>query len=182
MATKRCGGLGVRRLRPLYGPTQLRYSFNAGTRSTTARALSSSSPAVRILEVGPRDGLQNIKETVPTATKLELIRRLMGTGLTNIETTSFVSPKWIPQLSDNQEVFKQTLEMTAGRNISLPVLVPNMKGFEQAVRSQAKDIVAFVSASEGFSRKNTNCTVEEGLAKAEEVTQAGLSQGMRVRG
>lgn len=146
------------------------------------QSVQASSPAVRILEVGPRDGLQNIKAQVTTKTKIELIRRLAETGLRNIEATSFVSPKWIPQLADSQEVIKEAKAIGEPKHIWLPVLTPNMKGLERAVQSGAKEVVVFASASEGFSHKNTNCSVEEALNRSEEIVKAAREHGIRARG
>ena len=139
-------------------------------------------PDVRILEVGPRDGLQNIKERVDTSVKIELIRRLVASGLRHIEATSFVAPKWIPQLADSQEVMKEIDSLGLKKSITFPVLTPNMKGFERAAQSGAQEAVVFASASEGFSWKNTNCSVEEALTRAEDVVKAAVSQGIRARG
>jgi len=137
---------------------------------------------VRILEVGPRDGLQNIKTQVDTQTKVELINRLANAGCGAIEAASFVSPKWIPQLADSPEVMKQILPMATERGIRVPVLTPNLKGFERAADSGAKEAVVFASASEGFSWKNTNCSVDQALERAETVVKAALAQGIRARG
>lgn len=139
-------------------------------------------PDVRILEVGPRDGLQNIKAKVDTPVKVELIKRLAEAGCRAIESASFVSPKWIPQLADSPEVMKEILPMATEKGIRIPVLTPNMKGFERAVQSGAKEAVVFASASEGFSWKNTNCSIEEALTRAEEIVKAALEHGIRARG
>jgi hydroxymethylglutaryl-CoA lyase len=132
------------------------------------------------MEVGPRDGLQNIKQTVPTPTKIEFIRRLAATGLTAIEATSFVSPKWIPQLADGAEVMAQIQNLP--RQIAFPVLVPNVKGLDRAVQSKAGEVVVFASATEGFSRMNTNCSIEEALWKAKDVAESARRRGIAVRG
>ena len=144
--------------------------------------LASQESDVRILEVGPRDGLQNIKTKVDTSVKIELIRRLAASGLRAIEATSFVAPKWIPQLADSQEVMTAIHSSGLTQSVNFPVLVPNMKGFEQAAQNRAQEAVVFASASEGFSWKNTNCSVEEGLKRAEEVVNAARGVGMRARG
>lgn len=155
--------------------------------SSVARNLSLSAggfggnSGVRILEVAARDGLQNIKTTVPTATKIELIQRLAQTGLKNIEASSFVSPKWVPQLADGDTVLKSVLPL-ASRGISLPVLAPNTKGFENAFKAGAKEVEVFASATEAFSKANQNCSVEEALRGAEKVARAALDNGVRVRG
>ena len=139
-------------------------------RQSAIKALSSLSAVVsgkngtnrfvQIVEVGPRDGLQNEKTIVPTNVKLSLINKLSDCGLTKIEVTSFVSPKWIPQMSDHKEV----LEGIAKRpGISYSVLTPNLKGLEGAIACGAKEIAVFAAASETFSKKNINSTIEESL-------------------
>ncbi|KAI1018018.1 hypothetical protein LB504_003803 [Fusarium proliferatum] len=151
-----------------------------------SRRFSSQRAEVLIVEVGPRDGLQNIKESIPTATKIELIRRLAETGLTNIEATSFVSPKWVPQLADGAEVMREILKCPGhiyqSGQMNYPVLAPNLKGLENASRAGAKEIVVFASVTEAFSKANQNCTVEEALQQCEAVTKKALSFGIRVRG
>lgn len=154
------------------------YQLSARFRSV----LASQQPDVRILEVGPRDGLQNIKTKVDTSTKIELIQRLADTGLRHIEATSFVAPKWIPQLADSQEVMREINTRGLPSTIQFPVLTPNIKGFERAIQSEAKEAVVFASASEGFSWKNTNCSVAEAMNRAEEVVRASLAAGIRARG
>ncbi|KAH7215312.1 hypothetical protein DER44DRAFT_687814 [Fusarium oxysporum] len=150
------------------------------------RRFSSLRSDVQIVEVGPRDGLQNIKASIPTATKVELIRRLADTGLINIEATSFVPPKWVPQLADGAEVMKEILarpgHIYQSRQMNYPVLAPNLKGLENASRAGAKEIVVFASVTEAFSKANQNCTVEEALQQCEAVTKKALSLGIRVRG
>ncbi|CAL4976913.1 unnamed protein product [Urochloa decumbens] len=134
---------------------------------------------VKIVEVGPRDGLQNEKDIVPTPVKVELIRRLAASGLSVVEATSFVSPKWVPQLADAKDV------MQAVRNIEgvrLPVLTPNLKGFEAAIAAGAKEIAVFASASEGFSKSNINCTVKESLMRYNDVALAAKEKEIPVRG
>ncbi|KAK0368585.1 hydroxymethylglutaryl-CoA lyase [Colletotrichum limetticola] len=134
----------------------------------------------RIVEVGPRDGLQNIGPLVPTATKVELIKRLADTGLRDIEATSFVSPKWVPQLADGADVLKSLGSQTRG--IRHPVLAPNLKGLERASAAGAKEIVVFASVTEAFNRANQGCTVAEALDQAEQVTKKALQMGIKVRG
>ncbi|CAC9890228.1 unnamed protein product, partial [Aureobasidium pullulans] len=141
-----------------------------------------SGNAVRIVEVGPRDGLQNIKDVVPTATKIELIRRLAQTGLRTIEATSFVSPKWVPQLSDARDVMESMRSSVVQGDVSYPVLVPNMKGLEAAMALGVQEIGIFLSATDGFSRNNINCSVEESLVRARAVVDKARGQGIRVRG
>jgi len=138
--------------------------------------------AVRIVEVGPRDGLQNIKDVVPTATKIELIRRLAQTGLRTIEATSFVSPKWVPQLSDARDVMESMRSSVVQGDVSYPVLVPNMKGLEAAMALGVQEIGIFLSATDGFSGNNINCSVEESLVRARAVVDKARDQGIRVRG
>lgn len=148
--------------------------------------LYSSSPnsrCVRIVEVGPRDGLQNIKRSIPTATKVELIQRLAETGLRDIEATSFVSPKWVPQLADGAQVMKEILPLGNQKTeLRFPVLAPNLKGLQNAHKAGAKEIVVFASVTEAFSKANQNCSIEEALAQAEEVTSEALKLGILVRG
>lgn len=142
-----------------------------------------SLPSVRIVEVGPRDGLQNIRESIPTATKLELIHRLEGTGLNTIELTSVVSPKVIPQLADCRDVLMdEEVKRMGGKDMRLPVLVPNVKGLEIAVEHGVKEIAVFISATEGFSRANINCSVEEGIERAKNVASMALKSNVAVRG
>lgn len=149
---------------------------------TFSISVSSKASAVRIIEVGPRDGLQNIKKSIPTSTKIELIQRLAATGLKNIEATSFVSPKWVPQLADGAEVMSRILPMAQERQIRLPVLTPNMRGLENAIKSGAKEVVVFASCTEAFSKKNQNCSIEEALQGAQQVTEKALKHGIAVRG
>ena len=151
-------------------------------RSVTRSAPLYATPSVRILEVGPRDGLQNIKQIIPTPLKVEFIRKLAATGLRDIEPASFVSPKWIPQLADGAEVMSQILPLAQQNNIRLSVLTPNEKGLERAIQSGAEEVLVFVSASEGFSRSNTNCTIEEALERSRVVAENALKRGIKVRG
>lgn len=145
-----------------------------------------SRPDVQIVEVAPRDGLQNLKTSIPTATKIELIRRLADTGLVNIEATSFVSPKWVPQLADGAAVMKEILAHPGfnyqSRQMNYPVLAPNLKGLENASQAGAKEIVVFASVTEAFSKANQNCSIEEALQQCEAVTKKALGLGIRVRG
>src|SRR5258708_1502843 len=117
---------------------------------------------VRIVEMGPRDGLQNEKAEVPTAIKLELIDRLGAAGLSAIEATAFVSPKWIPQMADHTEVL-EGIRRRPG--VSYPVLTPNLKGFEAARAAGATEVAVFAAASEAFSKKNINCSIAEALER-----------------
>ncbi len=142
------------------------------------------SAPVRIVEVGPRDGLQNFSAFVPTSTKLELISRLRDVGLGTIELTSVVSPKAIPQLADCQTVLSSpTVKALQERPaLRLPVLIPNTKGLEIAIKHGVKEVAVFVSATEGFSKANINCNVEEGLQRAWKVAKMAQSAGIAVRG
>jgi len=138
-------------------------------------------PSVRIVEVGPRDGLQNISQQVSTKLKVELINRLADAGLSIIEATSFVSPKRIPQMADAREVLEGIRPLMA-YDLQLPVLVPNLHGLETARQCGVKEVAVFVSATEGFSQKNINCSVVESLERARAVAQAAKKLGIRVRG
>ncbi|KAJ5749619.1 aldolase [Penicillium manginii] len=133
--------------------------------------MDQQSSSVRIVEVGPRDGLQNIHDSVPTPTKLELIRRLRETGLSTIELTSVVSPRAVPQLKDCREILRDTKVKNLLQNsrLRLPVLVPNEKGFKIAIEHGVREVAVFVSATEGFSKANINCTVQEGIERAKRV-------------
>ena len=134
---------------------------------------------VKIVEVGPRDGLQNEPASVPTATKVELIERLADTGLPVVEATAFVSPKWIPQMADNAQVLA-ALKRNPG--VSYPVLTPNVKGFEAALAAGAEEVAIFGAASESFSRKNINCSVAESIERFKPVAEAARANGVRMRG
>jgi hydroxymethylglutaryl-CoA lyase len=134
---------------------------------------------VKIVEVGPRDGLQNEKQLIDTTTKVELINRLSETGLSVIEATSFVSPKWVPQMGDNADVMSQ---IERKPNISYPVLTPNMRGFEGALAAGAKEVAIFGAASESFSQKNINCSIAESLQRFEPIMSAAKANNIRVRG
>ena len=135
--------------------------------------------AVKIVEVGPRDGLQNEKAPVPTATKIELVNRLSAAGFPNIETTSFVSPKWVPQMADAADVLAG-IQRRPGTLYS--VLTPNQRGLEGALAARADEIVIFGAATEAFSQKNINCSIAESIERFRPVAQAAKQQGLRVRG
>ncbi|MER3547439.1 MAG: hydroxymethylglutaryl-CoA lyase [Rhodanobacteraceae bacterium] len=135
--------------------------------------------SVRIVEVGPRDGLQNEKTIIPTAIKIELIDRLSDCGLRTIEATSFVSPKWIPQLADAEAVFTGIHKR---EGVSYPVLVPNEQGYERARAVGATEIAVFTAASETFSRKNINASIDESIERFVPVMQRAKADGVRVRG
>lgn len=134
---------------------------------------------VKLVEVGPRDGLQNEKQPVPAATKIELIHRLQAAGSKEIEVTSFVSPKWVPQMADNAEVMAGITRLPGVR---YSVLTPNMKGYEAAVLTQPDEIVVFGAASEAFSQKNINCSIAESIERFAPVVQAARAAGIYVRG
>jgi hydroxymethylglutaryl-CoA lyase len=134
---------------------------------------------VKIVEVGPRDGLQNEKGEVPTAVKLELIERLADAGLPAVEATAFVSPKWIPQMADHTEVLERIRRKPG---VAYPVLTPNLKGFEAAKAAGAKEVAVFGAASESFSKKNINCSIAESLERFRPVVDAAKESGIRVRG
>jgi hydroxymethylglutaryl-CoA lyase len=134
---------------------------------------------VKIVEVGPRDGLQNEPGEVPTAVKLELIERLADAGLRTIEATAFVSPKWVPQMADHTEVL-EGIRRKPG--VSYPVLTPNLKGFEAARAAGATEVAIFGAASEAFSRKNINCSIAESLERFRPVAQAARKAVVKVRG
>lgn len=134
---------------------------------------------VRIVEVGPRDGLQNEKQVIPAQTKVDLINRLSETGLSVIESGAFVSPKWVPQMADTAEVFAR-IEKKSG--VSYPVLVPNMKGMEAAVAAGVREVAVFAAASESFSQKNINCSIRESLERFEPVLAEAKKHAIKVRG
>ena len=134
---------------------------------------------VRIVEMGPRDGLQNEKQVVPLATKLQLIDRLADAGLREIEATSFVSPKWVPQMGDHAELMR-TLKRRAG--VSYPVLTPNLQGFEAARAAGADQVAVFAAASEAFSKKNINCSIAQSIDRFLPVMAAAREAGIKVRG
>jgi isopropylmalate/homocitrate/citramalate synthase len=136
-------------------------------------------PAVRMVEVGPRDGLQNEPVILPASIKAELINRLADAGLKTIEAGSFVSPKLVPQLADTAEVLAR-IERRAG--VCYPVLVPNMKGFDAAMVAGVEEIAIFAAASEKFSEKNINCSIAESLERFAPVCAAALKRNIRVRG
>jgi len=133
---------------------------------------------VTIVEVGPRDGLQNEKQTLSAATKIELINRLALCGVPVIEAGSFVSPKWVPQMADTELVMAGLTPLPGTR---YPVLVPNLTGFERALKSGASEIAVFTAASESFSQRNTNCSIAESITRLEPVTKLAKNSGIRVR-
>ena len=135
--------------------------------------------SVSIVEVGPRDGLQNEAQTVPTETKIELIRRLAASGLKTIEATAFVSPKWVPQMADHAEVLRG---LPHEKGVSYPVLVPNLRGFEEAVPAGATEVAVFAAASETFSQRNINCSIADSLDRFAPIFAAARAANVRVRG
>ena len=135
--------------------------------------------SVRIVEVGPRDGLQNEPGEVPTAVKVELVERLADAGLPAVEATAFVSPKWVPQMADHTEVLERIRRKPG---VDYPVLAPNLKGFEAARAAGATEVAIFAAASESFSRRNINCSIAESLERFRPVAQAAREHGIKVRG
>jgi isopropylmalate/homocitrate/citramalate synthase len=133
----------------------------------------------RLVEVAPRDGLQNEAGTVPAAVKIALIERLADAGVTTIEAGSFVSPKWVPQMADTAEVLAG-LKRRPG--VSYAVLVPNMRGYEAARRANVGEVAIFAAASESFSRRNINCSIEESIARFQPVAEAARRDGVKLRG
>jgi len=134
---------------------------------------------VKIVEVGPRDGLQNEKETISAEVKIELVNRLSKAGFSNIEAASFVSPKWVPQMATSTEVMA-AIERKPG--VIYSALTPNMKGFEAALAARADEVVIFGSASEAFSQKNINCSIAESIERFREVAEAAKAHKLRLRG
>ncbi len=134
---------------------------------------------VHLIDVGPRDGLQNEKTPVPAAVKIELVHRLQQAGLKEIEVTSYVSPKWVPQMADNHEVMEGVARQAG---VAYSVLTPNLKGYEAAVLDKPDEIVVFGSASEAFSQRNINCSIAESIERFAPVVQAALAAGIHVRG
>lgn len=134
---------------------------------------------VKIVEVGPRDGLQNEQQSVPAQVKIELVDRLSRAGFQNIEAASFVSPKWVPQMATSAEVMAG-IQRRSGAIYS--ALTPNMQGFEAALASRADEVVIFASASEAFSQRNINCSIAESIARFESVAKAAKEHGLRLRG
>ncbi|MDW5445126.1 hydroxymethylglutaryl-CoA lyase [Polaromonas sp. SM01] len=133
---------------------------------------------VKLVDVGPRDGLQNEKQAVPAAVKIELVHRLQDAGLMDIEVTSFVSPKWVPQMADNAEVMAG---ITRQPGVRYSVLTPNMQGFEAAVLSKPDEVVVFAAASEAFSQRNINCSIAESIERFRPVVDAARAKNIHVR-
>jgi hydroxymethylglutaryl-CoA lyase len=134
---------------------------------------------VRIVEVGPRDGLQNEKDIVPTATKIEFIKRLAAADLRTIEATAFVSPKWVPQMADHTEVLRA---LHRSHGVTYPVLVPNLRGYDAAVAAGATEVAVFAAASETFSQRNINCSIAESLERFAPIFTAAHAAHIPVRG
>ena len=134
---------------------------------------------VKLVDVGPRDGLQNEKQPVPASVKIQLVHMLQDAGLTEIEVTSFVSPKWVPQMADNSQVMAG-VQRKAGVRYS--VLVPNMQGFEAALKTKPDEIVVFAAASEAFSQRNINCSIAQSIERFAPVVAAARAAGIAVRG
>ncbi len=134
---------------------------------------------VRIIDVGPRDGLQNEKQPVPADVKIQLVHRLQAAGLREIEVTSYVSPKWVPQMADNHEVMQG---ITRQPGVRYSVLTPNLKGFEAALADRPDEIVVFGAASEAFSQKNINCSIAESIQRFAPVVESARAAGIAVRG
>jgi hydroxymethylglutaryl-CoA lyase len=134
---------------------------------------------IKMVEVGPRDGLQNEAQNVPTAVKIELIDRLTDAGLPVVQATAFVSPKWVPQMADNAAVMAGIRRKPGVR---YPVLVPNRKGLDAAIAAGCDEVVVFGAVTEAFSKRNTNCTIDEGLARFSEVCAEAIARGLKVRG
>ncbi|BFG37770.1 hypothetical protein CerSpe_240440 [Prunus speciosa] len=151
----------------------------SSTKEPISNLLKNIPEFVKIVEVGPRDGLQNEKHIVPTAVKVKLIEMLVASGLDVVEATSFVSPKWVPQLADAKDVMKAIRNV---EGVRFPVLTPNLKGFEAAVAAGAKEVAIFASASESFSKSNINCSIEDSLIRYHDVATAATKLSIPVRG
>lgn len=135
--------------------------------------------SARIIEVGARDGLQNESKAVPTEVKLELINKLLEAGVSVIEATSFVSPKWVPQMADHQQIVEQ---LPSKNGVTFPVLTPNLRGFDNAVAAGAKEVAVFAAASESFSQKNINCSIVESIERFDPIFKRALELDIPVRG
>ncbi|XP_007257629.2 hydroxymethylglutaryl-CoA lyase, mitochondrial [Astyanax mexicanus] len=157
----------------------LSFSSSAAVRAISLSPTKPLPEKVKIVEVGPRDGLQNEKTLVPAEVKIRLIDMLSEAGLPVVEATSFVSPKWVPQMADQEEVMRG---IHRKNGVNYPVLTPNLKGYRAAVNAGAKEVAIFGAASELFSKKNINCSVEESLQRFEEVMTAAKQDGIPVRG
>eukprot|EP00761_Pharyngomonas_kirbyi_P011647 gb/GECH01011673.1/.p1 GENE.gb/GECH01011673.1/~~gb/GECH01011673.1/.p1 ORF type:complete len:382 (+),score=93.82 gb/GECH01011673.1/:1-1146(+) len=156
-----------------------KYKNISNSKRNVSSRIKNSDKYVKIVEVGPRDGLQNEKMIVPAEIKIQLVDRLANSGLSVIEPTSFVSAKWVPQMGDAASVYRG---INKKRNTSYPALVPNMKGLEKALDCNVKEIAVFAAASNSFSKKNINATIEESLKRYEEVVKEALNNNVKVRG
>lgn len=145
---------------------------------TNKNSASNCSDHVEIIEVGPRDGLQNEKQIVPTAVKVELIQALAESGIKHIESGSFVSPKWVPQMADSYEVLTSIKRL---QGVTYSALTPNMKGFQQAVDANVDEVAIFTAASESFTQKNINCSIEESIQRFIPVIEEAKRKSLRVR-
>jgi hydroxymethylglutaryl-CoA lyase len=134
---------------------------------------------VKLVEVGPRDGLQNESQMVQSDIKIQFVNQLSETGLSTIEVTSFVSPKWIPQLSDHFEVFSQ---INKKKGVNYSALTPNLKGLQRAIEAGAREVAIFIATSETFSQKNINCSIAESIRHSQEILEHALKASMKVRG
>ncbi|XP_049734209.1 hydroxymethylglutaryl-CoA lyase, mitochondrial [Elephas maximus indicus] len=158
---------------------RLRLAGLESLRAVSTSTVGTLPKRVKIVEVGPRDGLQNEKDIIPTPVKIKLIDMLSEAGLPVIEATSFVSPKWVPQLADAAEVLKGIQRFPG---INYPVLTPNLKGFQDAVAAGAKEVAVLGAASELFTKKNINCSLDESLQRSDEVLKAAQARSIPVRG
>ncbi|KAI2797804.1 3-hydroxymethyl-3-methylglutaryl-CoA lyase [Blomia tropicalis] len=170
------------------------FNYVHDTIPSSFRALSVKSsnshlypPYVKIVEVGPRDGLQNEKDYVPAGTKVEFIEKLSESGLSVVEATAFVSPKWVPQMKDHTTVLQavQSSNKSSGtelRPVSFPVLVPNLKGLQDAMDAGAQEVAVFTTVSETFCKKNVNCTISESLQRIQEIINVATKNDIKIRG
>ena len=162
------------------GVASLQSLSRAFPKRSLSTANNNSPDGCKVVEVGPRDGLQNEKRQVPTDVKIDFINQLSGTGLPVIEATSFVSPKWVPQMADALQVMTG---IQRHPRVSYPVLTPNLKGWEMAVlEAHASEVAIFAAASESFSKKNINCSIQESLDRFEPIMRASSERQVRVRG
>ncbi|ESO83136.1 hypothetical protein LOTGIDRAFT_222853 [Lottia gigantea] len=158
---------------------KIRKVYQQQVRQLTQVSIAGLPSFVKIVEVGPRDGLQNEKDIVPSKIKVELINKLSESGLPVIEVTSFVSPKWVPQMGDHKEVLA---EIQRKPNVVYSALTPNLKGFKSAVESNVSEVAIFGAASESFSKKNINCSIDESIERFRVVTEAAKDRNIPVRG
>ncbi|XP_005656108.2 hydroxymethylglutaryl-CoA lyase, mitochondrial isoform X3 [Sus scrofa] len=164
---------------PLLGSRGGSWGKMATVRKVSTSSVGTFPKRVKIVEVGPRDGLQNEKNIIPTPTKIKLVDMLSETGLPVIEVTSFVSPKWVPQMADHTEVLKGIQKFPG---VNYPVLTPNLRAFQTAVAAGAKEVAVFVAASELFTKKNVNCSTDESFQRCDEILKAARVAGIPVRG